>query len=164
MKKIFFIIAAATAFVACDPHKPDSPEEQKNADFAKATHFEASGTNTVPNVEGENHDLPFTMDGIRAEVVIVTDNTLDIYLYAINFSSKMPVTIDMVIPGASYTRTDNRITISGDNIVPLMGEREFDKYVVTALNGFITSDSLYVNNGYGPYPDCTYAGKITDKW
>ena len=162
MKKILFIAAVAAALVACKKDEP-VPSGQ-TVDFAKAVYFEALGTNTVPNVEGENKDQAFTLDSVRAEAVIVSDSTLDIYLYQINFTSKMPVSIDMTIPGASYTRTAERITITGADIDILMGTRA-SGYSITALEGYLTADSLVIRNDYtsirGTYPDCTYAGKIT---
>lgn len=112
-------------------------------------------------MEGEQKDQPFSLDNVRVEAVIVTDSTLDINLYGINFSSKMPVTIDMVIPGAKYSRTSERITLSGEGIIPTMGGNPFNRYVINALAGSITADSLVFTNSYGQYAGCTYAGKIT---
>lgn len=159
-KKIFFVVAAAV-LAACNPNTPDNPAEQNNAAFAKATFFVALGMSTVPNVEGENKDQPFQMDSVRVEAKLVSDSTLDICLYGINFSSKMPVTIDMVIPGAKYTRTTGKITISGENIAPTMGGNPFERYMITGLNGYISADSLVFTNNYGTYTGCSYAGKIT---
>ena len=160
MKKIVLFLAAALVIAACNKKdEPENPASQTS--FAKATLFEALGTNTVPNVEGEQHHLPYTLDSVRVEAVIVTDSTLDIKLYGINFSSKMPVTIDMVIPAVSYTRTVEKITISGDSIIPTMGGNPFNRYVIYDLSGTITADSLTFTNTYGTYTGCTYAGKIT---
>lgn len=161
MKKIFFAVAVAATLAACNQNTPDNPTNQDNAAFAKATYFEALGTNTVPNVEGENKDQPFQLDNVRVEAKLVSDTTLNIYLYGINFSSKMPVTIDMVISEAKYTRTTSKITIVGKDIAPTMGGNPFDKYRIAALNGFITADSLVFTNNYGTYTGCSYAGKIT---
>ena len=160
MKKILFFVAVALLIAACN--KKDEPENPASQTaFAKATLFEALGTNTVPNVEGEQHHLPYSLDSVRVEAVIVTDSTLDIKLYGINFSSKMPVTIDMVIPAVSYTRTVEKITISGDSIIPTMGGNPFNRYVIYDLSGTITADSFTFTNTYGTYTGCTYAGKIT---
>lgn len=174
MKKIVLFLAAALVIAACN--KKDEPEnpatqneniepeipagETTNA-LDSATYFEASGTNTVPNVEGESHNLPYIKTGVRAEAILRTDSTLDLILYGISFSSKMPLTIDMTIPGASYTRSAGIINISGDSIAPTMGERPFDRYLVTALKGTITADSIIFSNNYGTYQDCSYAGKVT---
>ena len=160
MKKILLFVAVALMIAACNKKdEPENPASQTS--FAKATLFEALGTNTVPNVEGEQHHLPYSLDSVRVEAVIVTDSTLDIKLYGINFSSKMPVTIDMVIPAVSYTRTIEKITISGDSIIPTMGGNPFNRYVIYNLSGTITADSLTFTNTYGTYTGCTYAGKIT---
>lgn len=161
MKKLFYLLAAAAIVSACNSKDKNEPEDQTKVSFAKAAYFEALGTNTVPNVEGENKDMPFCMDSVRVEAVIVTDSTLDINLYGINFSSKMPVTIDMIIPGAKYTRTAEKIILYGDGIIPTMGGNPFDRYVINALAGSITADSLVFTNSYGQYAGCTYAGKIT---
>ena len=160
-RKIFLAVAVAATLAACNQNTPDNPADQGNADFAKATYFEALGMNTVPNVEGENKDQPFRLDSVRVEAIVVSDSTLDICLYGINFSSRMPVSIDMVIPGATYTRTIDRITISGENIAPTMGGNPFDKYMITGLSGYVTADSLVFSNNYGTYTGCSYAGKIT---
>ena len=160
MKKILLFVAVALMIAACNKKdEPENPASQTS--FAKATLFEALGTNTVPNVEGEQHNLPYSLDSVRVEAVIVTDSTLDIKLYGINFSSKMPVTIDMVIPAVSYARTVEKITISGDSIIPTMGGNPFNRYVIYDLSGTITADSLTFTNTYGTYTGCTYAGKIT---
>ena len=160
MKKILLFVAVALLIAACNKKdEPENPASQTS--FAKATLFEALGTNTVPNVEGEQHHLPYSLDSVRVEAVIVTDSTLDIKLYGINFSSKMPVTIDMVIPAVSYTRTVEKITISGDSIIPTMGGNPFNRYVIYDLSGTITADSITFTNTYGTYTGCTYAGKIT---
>ena len=161
MKKLFYVLAVAMIVTACNQNTPETPEEQSKTAFVKATYFEALGINTVPNVEGENKDQPFSMDSVRVEAVIMTDTTLDINLYGISFSSKMPVTIDMVIPGAKYSRTAERITLSGEGIIPTMGGNPYDRYVINALAGSITTDSLVFTNSYGQYAGCTYAGKIT---
>ena len=160
MKKILLFVAVALMIAACNKKdEPENPASQTS--FAKATLFEALGTNTVPNVEGEQHNLPYSLDSVRVEAVIVTDSTLDIKLYGINFSSKMPVTIDMVIPAVSYTRTVEKITLSGDSIIPTMGGNPFNRYVIYDLSGTITADSITFTNTYGTYTGCTYAGKIT---
>ena len=168
MKKFFFILATATLFVACNQNKPADPEEQQKATFAKAMYFETLGTNTVPNVEGDNKDLPFVMDSVRAEVVIVSDTTLDLYLYKIAFASAMAqrALINMTLPALKYTRTVDKITFSGENIDVLMGVKS-SGYISTKVTGYITADSLVVANDYsspkrGSYPGCSYAGKVID--
>ena len=167
MKKMGMLMVLVLALAACDTEQQNEPLQPAGADepgpdaFASAVVFEAAGTNTVPNVEGENKDQPFVLDGVRVTAELVDDATLDLYLYGINFSSRMPITIDMVLPGVSYTREEKRIVLSGDALVPMMGENPFDRYTVTGLTGYITADSLVFTNAYGTYSGCSYAGRIT---
>lgn len=165
MKKIYFLLAAVGILAACDPNEPSKPggnTPSSEVAFADAKYFEVIGTSIVPNVEGESHDQPFQMDSVRSEIILTTDTTLDIYLFGINFSSKMPVTIDMTIPGVSYKRTAESLILTGDSIIPLMGEMPFARYVITALTGTLTEDEFKLKNGYGSYADCTYEGEVSD--
>lgn len=155
MKKIFFICLATLALVACNQNDPDDPGKKTKADFAHATFFEALGTNTVPSES-------YTKDSVRAEARLKGDTAVDICLYQVSFSSRMPVTIDMVIPDVPCVRTVDRITFAGEDINPTMGGNPVSQYVITGLTGFITADSLVFSNNYGSYQDCSYAGSITD--
>lgn len=161
MRKILFLFAVTALLAACGDDSSETPVDPVSAAFASATYFEATGTNTVPNVEGENQDQPFVMDGVRVEAVIVSETALDIYFYGINFSSKMPVTIDMVIPGVSYTRTPEKITLTGNDIIPTMGGNPFARYIITDLRGTITPEAFNLTNNYGSYIGCRYAGQIS---
>ena len=161
MKKILFILAAVMMIASCNKNEPEFTPTQDETAFNEATKFEASGTNKVPDGDGPN--TPFEMKDIRSEVVIVDQTTLDIYLFDIAFASAMAqqTTINMVIPGVNYVRTEGLITLSGDNIIPTMKGHQFRKYIVNNLSGTITADSLKFTNSYGTFSGCTYAGKIT---
>lgn len=161
MKKILFILATATMLAACNKNEPELTPNQNKTAFNDATKFEALGTSNVPDADGPG--LPFEMKDIRSEVVIVDETTLDIYLYDIAFASTMAqkTTINMVVPGVTYSRTEEQITLSGDNIIPTMKGRQFPNYIVKNLSGTITADSLKFTNSYGTFSGCTYAGKIT---
>lgn len=153
MKKFFYLAVAVTMLAACNQNKPDSPEEQKKTEFAKAHVFEVLGTNTVPS---EN----YTQDSVRA-VALLTDTSATIELYGVGFSERMPVTIDMNIEGIDYSRHGaTSITLAGDSIAPTMGGRPFDRYMITGLKGYITADSLVFTNNYGSYENCKFAGKV----
>lgn len=162
MKKVLFFIAAVGVMAACSP-KNEPEQNSLKVTFDKATYFETLGTNTVPNVEGVNKDSAFIMDSVRADVVINNDTSLTINLYKIAFASAMAqrATIDMSIPGVKYTRSDASITLSGENITPMMGNREFPNYVITGLKGSITETEINFENNYGSYAGCTYVGKVT---
>ena len=102
----------------------------------------------------------FTKDDVRTKVVLVSSDTLDLYMYEVKFAALMPVTIDMVVSGVSYTRTGNRITFRGDGIIPTAGNKPYEKYVIRDLEGTITADSLILSNKYGDTPSI-YRGQLT---
>lgn len=156
MKKIFFALAVVATIISCEHRNPaDDAGKKTKADFAHATFFEALGTNTVPSES-------YTKDSVRVEARLKGDTAVDICLYQVSFSSRMPVTIDMVIPDVPCVRTVDRITFAGEDINPTMGGSPVSRYVITGLTGFITADSLVFSNNYGSYQDCSYAGSITD--
>jgi len=153
MKKFFYLAVAATMLAACNQNKPDSPEEQKKTEFAKAHFFEVLGTNTVPS---EN----YTQDSVRA-LAYLTDEGAVIELYGVGFSERMPLTIDMNIEGINYFRRGSTsITLTGDSIAPKMAGKPVERYMITNLNGSITPDSLVFTNNYGSYENCKFAGKV----
>ena len=102
----------------------------------------------------------FTKDDVRTKVVLVSSDTLDLYMYEVKFAALMPVTIDMVVSGVAYTKSGNQITFRGDGIVPTAGNKPYEKYVIRDLEGTITADSLILSNKYGDTPSI-YRGQLT---
>lgn len=141
------IFAFAVLFSSC--HIASEEPEVKEKDNT----YEAYGLLTIPS-------SGFTKEDVRTEVVLVSDNLLDIYMFDVKFATLMPVTIDMVISGVEYTRTADEIHFSGDGIVPTAGNKPYDKYIVTDLVGRITADSICLSNNYGDTPSL-YAGART---
>lgn len=152
MKKIFSLMAMAVLLAACNPDTPASPEEQKQADFEEATEFTAYGLITVPSQS-------FTLDSVRVEAKLKSDTAIDISLFGVTFSPRMPVKIDMVIPNADCIRTKGVVTFTGEDIEPTMGGNPVSRYVVTGLQGAITPDSLTFTTAFGGIT-CTYQGGI----
>ena len=146
MKKNLFLACTELLMAACNTNSPDNKEEEQQTDFTTATVFEAIGEMNVPGEE------PFVKENIRAEVVLAENGKAEIRLYEVSFSPRMPVTIDMVIPGVTYNRTAKEITLSGDRIIPTAGGNAYERYIVTQLQGRLTSDSLIINNNYGNMP------------
>ncbi len=114
--------------------------------------YEAYGLLTIPS-------SAFTKDNVRTKIVFTNDELLDIYMFDVKFAALMPVTIDMVINGVGYTQSGNEIHFYGDSIIPKAGNKPYNKYIITDLEGQITSDSLFINNKYGATPS-VYKGKL----
>jgi hypothetical protein len=152
MKKLLSLMTLAALIAACSPITPDTPEEQQKAAFEEATEFTACGRIAVPS-------QTFTLDSVRVEARLRGTTTIDIYLYEVTFSPRMPVRIDMVIPDADCTRTKGRVTFTGNGIEPTMGGNPVARYVVTDLQGAITPDSLTFTTAFGGMT-CTYHGAL----
>ena len=146
MKKIFTLIALAGLFAACHINTPE-PEIQDDTEA-----YEALGTLLIPS-------SGFTKENLRTEIVLVDNDKLDIYMFDVKFADAMPVTIDMVISGVPYVQSGSFISFYGDSIVPYAGNKPYEKYIVTDLEGSITADSMFISNNYGTTPSI-YTGAL----
>lgn len=117
------------------------------------TAYESFGLLTIPS-------SGFTKENVRTKIVLVNEEQLNIYMYDVKFATLMPVTIDMVISNVSYTLSGEDIQFYGDSIVPTAGNKLYEKYIVTDLNGKITADSLCIYNKYGETPS-VYEGLLS---
>lgn len=151
MKKLFSLSATLITLLfglsSCHIVTPEEPLPDDTTDY------EAYGLLTVPS-------SGFTKENVRTRVVLTDDQTLDIYMYDVKFATMMPVTIDMLIRGVSYSQEGNRICFCGDSIVPTAGNKPYEKYIVTDLKGFVSADSICLSNNYGDTP-AQYEGLIT---
>ena len=150
MKKFFLCSLYTIAFSLCFTSCHIASEEPEIKDKEDA--YEAYGLLTIPS-------SGFTKEDVRTQIVLVDDELLDIYMYDVKFAALMPVTIDMVISGVGYTKNATGIRFYGDSIVPTAGNKPYEKYIVTDLQGYITTDSLCLSNNYGDTPS-VYAGKL----
>ena len=114
---------------------------------------ELTGTFSIVNSDG----TPFTMEAIRA-VYEITGSNVDITLYSISFSPRMPMTLDMTIPGVSCSKSSGAYSLSGDNIVPTALGRPFENYMVTGLTGTLTDTGLALKMQVGGCPSEYRAG------
>lgn len=110
----------------------------------------------------------FEMEDIRATYELEEDGTLDVSLYDVSFSSKMPVLLSrMVLPDVPYTRTGNQLTLSSTaEIIPLMEMRgelvPYERYVCTDLTGTLTTDCLVLSMKLGGF-QTDYTGAFAEQ-
>jgi len=142
MKRIaFFLLTLALVFTGCKPSSGDPAQEPYSGASYK-------GTVTV-TYEGEDFDN----EGIRVEIKSdPTAGTLRIDIYQIKFVPKMPVTVDVTVPGVPYTEKDGVLTFSGDDIVPLSGVAPVERYRVSGLSGTVIGKDCTFSLRFGSYP------------
>ena len=97
------------------------------------------------------------MDNIRSDYEIL-DGTVDITLYEISFSPRMPMTLDMTIPGVKISQVSGGYSLSADSVVPLALDRPFEQYMVTKLSGTLTTTGLSLKMDIGGCPSEYKAG------
>lgn len=147
MKQHLLILASlAVLLSAChiDSEEPAVKPEDST--------YEAFGLLTIPS-------SGFTKENVRTKIVLTNDELLDIYMFDVKFAALMPVTIDMVISDVGYNKSANEIRFYGDGIIPTAGNKPYAKYIITDLEGRITTDSLFISNNYGDTPSI-YKGKL----
>lgn len=143
--KAFFTVVISFALTACGSKEPEVTLPDPTG--------ELTGSFSIVNSDGTT----FTMDAIRAGYEI-TGSTVDITLYSVSFSPRMPMTLDMTIPGISCTLSSGAYSLSGDNIVPTALGRPFENYMVTGLTGTLTDTGLALKMQIGGCPSEYRAG------
>jgi len=146
MKKILTLLAMSAMLASCHVVTKEEPVTENE----KA--YEAYGVMTVTS-------SGFTKEDTRVKVVLKDEQRLDLYMFEVKFSEKMPVTIDMLVSGIDYEMNGNHIHFACDDIVPTAGGKPYEKYVIRDLEGYISADSLCLSNKYGDTPSI-YAGAL----
>ena len=135
--KPFATVLAALALIACE--KTPTPIVPEEADYVGTVTVESSA-GTVENT------------GARVEFTPNEDGTAQLTLYEISFSPKMPMTLDVIIPGVAVVSTPEKITFSADEIIPFAMGVEFPRYLVTELAGEIVGNKMTFTLKFGGTP------------
>lgn len=138
--KQLFAVLALVSIVGCIKIAPDTPAGEEDADFV--------GTVTVI-YEGE----PFENENIRVTFMPDADGrNASIKLHRIRFVPKMPVTIDVTVPGLAVSSEAGKTVLSCERSIPWAIGGEYPKYTVTELSGEIVGEELTFSLNFGEYP------------
>lgn len=104
----------------------------------------------------EINDELFHMDDVRTRYELKADGTLDVFLYEVNFSSRMPLVLAVVVlPDVKYVRNGSRLTLTDTDIIPMMEMRgelvPYERYICTDLTGEITPARLTLSMKLGGF-------------
>lgn len=142
--KLLFCLALGTMlFSGCRKETPATPLPDEAAYVGRLDVIEID-------------DALFRIDDLRASFVLDAQGRLDISMYDVSFSSKMPVKLsEMILPAVPYTRNGNTLTLSGTDIIPMMvmrGERvPYDRYKCTDLTGTIDPERMVLSMKLGGF-------------
>lgn len=155
MKHLFFSLIAVTLFfsVTSCTEPDDDNTGTNNPDVSNQDTF--VGTLTVNQLNGTF----FVMDSVSISMTDNdTTNTMDMIMYQVKFSSRMPIKLDMTVRDIDYVSHQGGSVLSGDSIVPFAFGGPFADYTITNLNGTIAEDSLTLSMNCGRYP-LTFKGR-----
>ncbi|MBQ5524629.1 MAG: hypothetical protein IIT93_03825 [Paludibacteraceae bacterium] len=161
MKKIFSLFFVLLMLGACSKQTEPQPNrvepEAKSMEpiAENAASYKGSVFVIFEGKEYETKDIKVTF---RKD----NESTATISMYKVKFVPKMPVTIDLDLPGVSYATTDASYTLSGNNIVPTMGGNPFDRYTATNIEGTANKDALSFSLYFGEYPTRYEGQRITE--
>lgn len=101
-------------------------------------------------------DELFHMDDIRASYVLNADGKLDISLYEVSFSSRMPVVLSVVVlQDVGYVRDGSKLSLSDTDIIPMMEMRgelvPYERYLCTDLTGEVTPGQMKLSMKLGGF-------------
>ncbi len=149
--KILNVLCAATAavvmMVSCDNEEPKVPPINP----IEEVFYE--GLLSVRQSSGTFYE----QDSV---LVTFKDSTLaTIVMHKVKFSQYMPVILnDMTIDSISVEKAANDIVLAGENLIPTTAGNPYAMYIITDLQGKVTSDSLITTMKCGTYP-LSFRGK-----
>ncbi len=147
------MLAFAAFLVSCD--QTEKEDDQKTTSELKSTDY--SGTLNVESSRGA-----FQLDSTRVSLnVTQKSDSVSITMYKVKFSSFMPITIDVTIPGIDVTPTEKGAFLRCDSIIPLAMGGEYKDYPVTKFEGEIVDDELTFSLKFGSTPT-SYSGRTVD--
>lgn len=150
MKRFFYFIFIAATLVAGCSKITEEPEPDP---------FGGASYKGVVSVEFAGADY----DNSDILVDVTPDEgagTLTIDIHQIKFVPQMPVTVDVTVPGVSYSEKGGVLTFSGDGIIPLSGVVPVERYLVSGLTGTIKEDSCTFSLNFGSYPTKFTGSKV----
>ena len=150
-KYLLLTFAAAALLFGCTKPASETPLPEEAAYHGKLSVIEIGDT----LYEQENVKVSYDLD----------DRTVDISLYDVSFSSKMPVKLAVVVlEDIPFTKQGNRISLRIADLIPMMevrGERvPYERYRCTDLTGEITPEKMVLYMKLGGY-QTDYTGVFT---
>ncbi len=139
-KTVFIMLVLAAVMTSCDK------EENKNDDVKTGiASTDYMGILTVDASSG-------TFDTENIKVSYNSTEKTDsasITLYQVKFSPRMPLTLDVTVPGISVKKTDKGAELTCQRVIPLAMGGEYPNYTVTGLVGKIVDNQLSLSLNFG---------------
>ncbi len=124
---------------SCDDNKKDLPDgtDYRNDPASLKWYFKGPARTLQ-----DNGGTPYTQQNVITCIVFNADYThCDLFLFNVAFAAQMPL-IDMEVYGLEVESTSGVYKITGDAIVPKIGEREFPVYTIFGFEGYASVSEL----------------------
>lgn len=143
------MFALTAILVSCDKSEIDNEEP---VTVLESTDY--TGTLTVNASSGA-----FDTNSVKVSFNVTEKaDSASITLFQVKFSPRMPVSLDVTVPGITVTPTKKGAILICDSIVPLAMGGEFPNYTVKGFEGEIIDDELTFSLNFGSTPT-SYQGK-----
>ena len=130
-KTVFIMLVLAAVMTSCDK------EENKNDDVKTGiASTDYMGILTAENIKVSYNSTEKT-------------DSASITLYQVKFSPRMPLTLDVTVPGISVKKTDKGAELTCQRVIPLAMGGEYPNYTVTGLVGKIVDNQLSLSLNFG---------------
>jgi len=150
-RTIYLMLAIAAILVSCDKSEK---ENEQPVQVLKSTDY--SGTLTVNASSGA-----FDTENVKVSYYATEKaDSASIIMYQVKFSPRMPVSLDVTVPGIVVKPTEKGAILTCDSIVPLAMGGEYPNYTVTGFEGEIVDDELTFSLKFGSTPT-SYRGQAT---
>ncbi|MCD8186958.1 MAG: hypothetical protein LUD68_11185 [Rikenellaceae bacterium] len=146
MCKFPYFLAAGLLLVLADcsdDKEPQEPEE-KPEQGAEKTYI---GTLIVD----QNDGTLYTQKNVSL-IITVDDGEAVMELKEMSFSDRMPLKLDITMPGVTVRPEDGKSLLSGEGIVPLAMGGPFEQYTITGLTGELSEERIDFEMMCGAYP------------
>lgn len=138
--KFLPLFFAALCFVSCS--KDNSGTEKTGTGNSAYI-----GTLTV-----DQNDNTFYIQNNVSVNLTQNGDVAEIKMWQVSFSERMPIKLDMTIPGVCAEEITGGDSLSGDGIIPLAMGGQFPQYIITDMTGTVTGTSLSFTMTCGSYP------------
>ena len=109
----------------------------------------------------QNDGSFYIQEKVSIQVQKDDDNSLKLIMHKVKFSEKMPISLNMTIPGVSQTEISDYISIQGENIIPIAMGGAFPKYTIKNMTGKITRTEINFSLICGDYP-LSFSGVVLE--
>jgi len=114
----------------------------------------------------QNDGTVYTQEDVRIEVSLDSQaDQADILMNGVSFSDRMPIKLNMTIPGLSAPAAYGGYRLTGENIIPHALGGEYEMYTITGFTGNISElkeAGIQFEMMCGTYPT-SFTGKRIDK-